>query len=144
MSALHGCEPFERLWSRRRTLRLAGVGRLHVLALADLVQAKKTQRDKDWPMVRRLLEADYHRHASRPTRDQSAFWLREVRTADLLVQLCHRFPRTARRMMSVRTALQPALQGDHAGVKRPLQVEQERYRVLDQRYWAPLRAELAP
>jgi hypothetical protein len=27
-------------------------------ALDDL-QAKKTQRDKDWPMVRRLIEADF-------------------------------------------------------------------------------------
>ena len=53
MSVLHGCEPFDTLWSRRRTLSLTGVGRVQVLALEDLVQAKKTQRDKD-PARQRL------------------------------------------------------------------------------------------
>ena len=46
MSVMHGCKSFEQLWKRRRTLTLAGVGRIHVLALPDLVKAKKTQRDK--------------------------------------------------------------------------------------------------
>ena len=143
MSVLHGCEPFDTLWSRRRTLSLTGVGRVQVLALEDLVQAKKTQRDKDWPMVRRLLEADYHRHVTRPARERIAFWLREVRTSDLLIELCRRFAGTARRMTSVRAALQPALQRDVAGVEQALQAEQDRYRASDRLYWAPLRAELA-
>jgi hypothetical protein len=42
MSVLHGCESFELLWQRRRTLKLPGVGRIHLLALPDLVTAKKT------------------------------------------------------------------------------------------------------
>ena len=29
------------------------------MALEDLVSAKKTQRDKDWPMLRRLVDASY-------------------------------------------------------------------------------------
>jgi hypothetical protein len=34
-------------------------GPIEVLSLPDLVTAKKTQRDKDWPMITRLVEADY-------------------------------------------------------------------------------------
>lgn len=143
MSVLHGCDSFERLWSRRRSLVLSGVGRVSVLALADLVQAKKTQRDKDWPMVRRLVEADYYRRRSVPSRTQVLFWLREARTPDLLIELCRRYPKTARRMAAVRPALARALRRDWSGVERALQVEQDRYRARDRAYWAPLRAELA-
>ena len=143
MSVLHGCEPFEHLWSRRRTLSLPGVGRVHVLALADLVQAKKTQRDKDWPMVRRLVEADYYGRPSAPTRERIVFWLREVRTTNLLVDLCQRYPGTARRLAAARPALRPALRGDRTDVERALQAEQDRCRETDRKYWAPLRAELA-
>ena len=143
MSVLHGCDPFDVLWVRRRTLSLTGAGRVQVLALEDLVQAKKTQRDKDWPMVRRLLEADYHRHATRPSRMRIAFWLREVRTADLLIDLCRRYPGMARQASTQRAALQAARQGDAAGVEDALQAEQDRCRAQDRAYWAPLRAELA-
>lgn len=143
MSVLHGCESFEKLWSRRRILSLPGLGRVHVLALADLVQAKKTQRDKDWPMVRRLIEADYHRQSSAPTRSRIVFWLREVRTSELLIELCRRYAGTARKVRSARPALRPALRGDRTAVDRALEAEQEMYRALDRRYWKVLRAELA-
>ncbi len=75
MSVLHGCDPFPNLWHRRTKVLLPGVGPIAVLSLPDLVQAKKTQRDKDWPMVRRLIEADYHRRGRRPPRSQIEFWL---------------------------------------------------------------------
>jgi hypothetical protein len=58
MAAFRGSPPFHRLWSRRRRIRLPGVGSVSVMSLADLVTVKKTQRDKDWPMIRRLVEAD--------------------------------------------------------------------------------------
>ena len=51
---------------------------LDELDLPDLVRAKKTQRDKDWPMIRRLVEADYHNRPRRPSRAQIRFWLVEV------------------------------------------------------------------
>lgn len=143
MSVLHGCEPFETLWSRRRTLKLPEVGRVSVLALPDLVQAKKTQRDKDWPMVRRLVEADYYRRPSVPARAHIVFWLREARTTDLLIEVCRRYPGTARRTAAIRPALTRALRGDRAGVERALQTEQDQHRAMDRAYWAPLRAELA-
>jgi hypothetical protein len=143
MSVLHGCESFEKLWLRRQTLSLQGVGRIHLLALPDLVQAKKTQRDKDWPMVRRLIEADYYRQSPRPTRDRVVFWLREVRTAEILVALCQRYRATARRLTAGRPVLREALGGNLAGTERMLRAEQESARRSDRRYWAPLRADLA-
>ena len=143
MSVLHGCEPFETLWSRRRTLLLKDVGRVHLLALPDLVRAKKTQRDKDWPMVRRLLEADYHRRSGKPSREAVVFWLREIQTVELLIALCRRFPAVARTWANSRPALRQGLQGDRGGVERALQAEQESARAADREYWRPLRAQLA-
>ena len=32
---------------------------INLMSLPDLVQAKKTQRDKNWPMLRRLVEVNY-------------------------------------------------------------------------------------
>jgi hypothetical protein len=143
MSVLHGCDPFQSLWARRKTLSLPGVGSVHLLALADLIQAKKTQRDKDWPMIRRLVEADYSRRPTKPARDRVAFWLREARTSEILVALSRRYASMARRLSATRPVLRPALRGAHAAVERGLLVEQERARRSDRRYWAPLRADLA-
>ncbi len=58
--------------------------RCDLLSLPDLVQAKKTQRDKDWPMIRRLVEAHYFEHHANPKPAQVRFWMRELRTPDLL------------------------------------------------------------
>jgi hypothetical protein len=142
MSVLHGCDPFELLWKRRRRLRLPGVGAVTVLSLPDLVQAKKTQRDKDWPMVRRLVEADYQARPRRPTRDQIEFWLREGRTPAFLVALCQRYPGTARRVARSRPAVASALSGDLLEVERATRAEEEAIRAADRAYWQPLRAEL--
>jgi hypothetical protein len=106
------------------------------------VSAKKTQRDKDWPMIRRLVEADYY-HVAKPIRAQVAWWLRELRTSDLLIDLSRRYRRVARRPVADRPALRPALEGDRAGVERALRAEELRYRAKDRRHWTPLRAELA-
>jgi hypothetical protein len=35
-----------------------------------LVKAKKTQRDKDWPMIRRLVDAHYEEFREEPTDDR--------------------------------------------------------------------------
>ncbi|MGH9391132.1 MAG: hypothetical protein ACRD1Z_16070, partial [Vicinamibacteria bacterium] len=83
MSKMRGVEPFEKLWKRREVIDLPGVGRLSVMGLPDLVRAKKTQRDKDWPMVRRLVEADLARATDEPGRARVVFWFRECRTFEL-------------------------------------------------------------
>lgn len=48
MSVMHGCDPFAALWRRRQMVTLPGLGRVYILSRPDLVQAKKTQCDKDW------------------------------------------------------------------------------------------------
>lgn len=45
-----------------------------LLSLPDPVQAKKTQRDKDWPMIRRLLESNYFANLAAPSPEQVTFW----------------------------------------------------------------------
>src|SRR5262249_44018166 len=85
MSVVHGCDSFEQLWKRRLRLKIPNVGMVNLLGLSDLVRAKKTQRDKDWPMVRRLVEADFDKHLKKPAKERILFWLREARNANLLV-----------------------------------------------------------
>jgi hypothetical protein len=142
MSKMQGCDPFEDLWRRRRRLTLPEVGRIHLLALPDLVQAKKTQRDKDWPMVSRLIEVDFHNRPARPSGAQVGFWLREARSTFLLMELCRRYPGTARRVSAQRTAVRWALKGDRARTEEALQVEEQAFRATDRAYWQPLRDEL--
>jgi hypothetical protein len=142
MSVMHRCDSFEVLWRRRRQLNLPALGRVNVLALPDLVQAKKTQRDKDWPMVRRLVEADYANRPRRPSATQVEFWLREVRTSALLVELCQKYPARARRIAGERPAVRHALIGDIRKIERALQQEENVLRTADRLYWQPLRAEL--
>ena len=142
MSTMRGCDDFPALWERRETLHLAGGLDIAVLSLHDLVRAKKTQRDKDWPMIRRLVEADYVRHATRAAPSDVHFWLRESRTAAMLLELAatHRAP--AADMSTERPLLRHAVQGNAAGVEEALIAEERRERILDREYWAPLRREL--
>jgi len=53
MTRLRGCDNFAELWQRRTTLQDADGSIYEILGIEDLVKAKKTQRDKDWPMIRR-------------------------------------------------------------------------------------------
>ena len=64
MSRMRGVAAFDALWARRTTISLPGSFgtsdiEVELMALEDLVSAKKTQRDKDWPMLRRLVDASY-------------------------------------------------------------------------------------
>lgn len=141
MSRMRGAAPFSKLWERRREIVLPGVGSVGVVALPDLVRIKKTQRDKDWLMLRRLLESDISRHGWTGDRRRIRFWLSECRSPGLLVELVRRFPEDARRLAR-RTAVRRALRGDRPGIERALRSEEESERRADRRYWAPLRREL--
>ncbi len=142
MSVMHGCDSFEELWNRRRRLRIPNIGMVNLLGLSDLVRAKKTQRDKDWPMVRRLVEADFDQHAKRPAKARILFWLREARHPHLLAELCRRFPRWARQVAKERPAVRYALQGHMEQAEKALRQEEEIFRSADRAYWRPLRAQL--
>lgn len=112
------------------------------LSLPDLAASKKTQRDKDWPMIRRLVEVSYDKSFSDPTPEQVEFWLRELRTPELLVDCTRWFPDDAGRLVAERQAVDAALSQDLDAVRAALAEEEARERALDRAYWEPLKAEL--
>jgi hypothetical protein len=142
MSVMRGVAAFDELWRRRTTLEVAGGTCLEVLSLPDLVQAKKTQRDKDWPMIRRLVEAHYAQHRENPNPQQVQFWLQESRTVSLLLELAQRFPDELLAATGVRPLLALAGTGDEVGLAGALEAEEKRERDADRLYWLPLRKEL--
>src|SRR5579862_2699252 len=91
MSSLRGVADFEELWARRTTIEVDGEP-VDMLAMEDLVRAKKTQRDKDWPMIRRLMERSYFTAQSPASPDLVRFWLRELRTPELLLDVSESNP----------------------------------------------------
>jgi hypothetical protein len=94
MAVLRGVADFDTLWLRRMTIDLPSGDTYEVLSVPDLVQAKKTQRDKDWPMVRRLIETHDEEHRDGLSPEQIAFRHQEARTSELLVERARVFPET--------------------------------------------------
>lgn len=141
MARIRGLPRFELLWDRRSTIDTDG-GSIEILSLPDLVVAKKTQRDKDWPMITRLVEADYAAHASEAGPERLAFWFRELRTPELLVDLAKAAADAARIASADRPLLTYAIIGDLGAVTASLREEEDGEREADRAYWAPLRAEL--
>jgi hypothetical protein len=142
MARLRGVDPFDALWSRRTTWDVPEGLRVDSLSLPDLVASKKTQRDKDWPMVRRLVEVSYDKDFADPTPVRIDFWLRELRTPELLADCTGWFPDDARRLAGERRAVEAALSRDLDAIRESLAAEEARERALDRAYWDPLKAEL--
>jgi hypothetical protein len=142
MTKMRGVAPFSSLWSRRTSLTLPDGTRCEVMGLPDLVQAKKTQRDKDWPMVRRLIEAHYFQNRGKATTAQVRFWLRELRTPELLVETALRWPAAWSAQKRHRQLLADARPGRELRLAEGLAREERAERLADARYWAPLKAEL--
>ncbi|MCA9411135.1 MAG: hypothetical protein KC940_19480 [Candidatus Omnitrophica bacterium] len=143
MNRMRGCPDFEELWRERSIVAIPEVGEIGLLSLPHLVRAKKTQRNKDWPMVRRLLEADILNHSSDPTDRQIRFWLLECRTPELLMDLAKRFSKTVRSLSEKRRALVFATEGAIEELRKELQREEELEKEADRMYWDPLKQELA-
>lgn len=142
MTCMRGVSPFPDLWKRRRTLELPNSMPVELLDVADLVQAKKTQRDKDWPMLRRLVEAHHAAHRSAPTPEQVVFWLREGRTVSLLIELATLYPEVLTTQALHRPLLDLALPGQEAALEKALRAEEDKEREADRLYWLPLKKEL--
>ena len=143
MARMRGVADFPELWERRTTLQGEDGTIYELLSLPDLIQAKKTQRDKDWPMLRRLIEADRIACAGRPAPAQARLWLREGRTPELLIELARQFPDEARALATgSRPLLKAALLGDEAGLEAALAEEERAERAVDRAYWIPLKKEL--
>jgi hypothetical protein len=142
MTKLRGCGPFAELWERRLTLQDSEGGTYEILGIEDLVIAKKTQRDKDWPMIQRLVDAHYEANRDRPSAEQVRFWLRESRTSSVLIELAKRHADEFKQMLPERPLLQAALIGDKAQLERLLIAEAAEIRAADRAYWQPLIEEL--
>lgn len=143
MTRMRGLDPFPRLWARRTTFTF-GDETLDVLSLPDLVTAKKTQRDKDWPMLRRLVDVNYLTHRGDPTPERIDFWLRELRTPELLVEAARDHAGAARTLVAQRPLLELATT-EHLGsgaLGRALRDEEEAQRSADAAFWRPLRQRL--
>ncbi|MEW6026354.1 MAG: hypothetical protein AB1599_03545 [Planctomycetota bacterium] len=142
ISVMRRVDSFPDLWKRRREIDLPGAGKIAVISLPDLVRAKKTQRDKDWPMVRRLIEADIYRAPAHPSDGRISFWLAECRTPELLISLCAQYPGAASETAQRRPLIKSAIGGNNEKVRRLLVEEEEKEREADRGYWSVLKAEL--
>lgn len=142
MSSMRGVDPFEKLWERRTTAQFEDGFTLDLLSLPDLVAAKKTQRDKDWPMIRRLIEADYFAHREQATAHQIAFWLRELRTPSILAEVVARWPEAVGEARQARPLLALATRETVGELAVAIEEEERSERIRDRTYWEPRRAEL--
>ena len=142
MAKMRGVDTFAKLWQRRTTVKLPDGTKCDLLSLPDLVLAKKTQRDKDWPMIRRLVEAHYFSNQSKPSAARIKFWLLELRTPALLLETAKSHVGAARRLATKRPLLKHALSGRIAQLERALATEENRLRAEDKSYWLPLLNEL--
>ena len=142
MAKMRGVDPFARLWRRRTVIQLPDGTGCDLLSLPDLVQAKKTQRDKDWPMIRRLVEAHYFQNRKNPNPAQIRFWLRELRTPQLLVEAAQAHPGVCRRLAPMRPLLIQAAAGETRKLEQALAGEESHERELDRQHWSSLKAEL--
>ncbi|MBU3728142.1 MAG: hypothetical protein FGM37_02690 [Phycisphaerales bacterium] len=143
MSRMRGVDDFPELWRRRTTIVLPDGTRCDIMSLPDLLKAKKTQRDKDWPMIRRLIEAHYFGHRGRATAATVNFWLRELRTPALLREVVLQHPRAAARWSPTRAAVAAAARDDSDAIGAALAAEELAERRADREYWRPLIDELA-
>lgn len=142
MSRMRGVPAFSTLWKRRTTLEMPDGTLCDLLSLPDLVKAKKTQRDKDWPMIRRLVESNYFANQKSPTPQQISFWFRELRTPELLIDLAKSHPAEAQATLPSRRLVQHAIDGKSATLAEALEAEERQERLDDQTYWRPLKKEL--
>lgn len=142
MSKMRGVADFDSLWQRRTTLQGADGTIYELMSLPDLIQAKKTQRDKDWPMIRRLIEADHAACKGEPEAEQLSLWLRESRTPDLLIELARHHHDLAKQLSADRPLLTAAILGDEDTLESSLLEEELHERRADKAYWQPLKSEL--
>jgi len=142
MSVMRGVSGFEELWERRNTLEDSLGTRIELISLSDLVKAKKTQRDKDWPMLRRLIDADIVQHQNVATAERVRFWLEECRSPTQLIELAKRYAEQAAEIVTQRPLLSLAIDQNESTLTDALEDEAKREREKDRLYWAPLKAEL--
>ena len=93
-------------------------------------------------MIRRLVEADFFQNRQDANAGRIRFWLRELRTPQLLVETADENPATAKKLAAKRPLLRFALRGELKKIESALLAEEMAERGKDRRYWLPLRREL--
>ena len=142
MTRLRAMPDFPVLWERRTTFADEANTEYHLLCIPDLVQAKKTQRSRDWPVIELLVTIHHRENAASPTAAHVDFWLREARTPELLVELCRRIPGPAREACHDRPLIQHAFDDASDALRTALDAEVRAVQSQDRDYWEPLRREL--
>jgi hypothetical protein len=141
LSKLRGCDDFDKLWERRFTVKLPDKKIVDVISLKDLVQSKKTQRDKDWLMLDRLIETDMG-IVQKPKDSKIKWWLFECRNSDKLIELAKRYKLLCEECAKKRPLLTASLQKDGTKLQELLYNEQQLEKNKDKKYWQPLIKEL--
>ncbi|MDP2939178.1 MAG: hypothetical protein Q8O13_03735 [Candidatus Omnitrophota bacterium] len=142
ISKLRGCESFDKLWERRKKVSLKSGSTIDIIGLKDLVQSKKTQRDKDWLMLKRLVENDIILNKDEPSDEQVRWWLQESRIPERLIELAKKYPKITKDSITYRPLLSYALTSDIQKLNSKLHKEELIERQKDIEYWAPLIKEL--
>ena len=143
MTKLRDLTDFSILWDRRTTLTESDGKKIDLLSVPDLVNAKKTQRMRDWPMISALVEGHYDQCTSEPNPSRIDFWLRESRVEDRLIDLVVRFPAEAAAMAaSTRPLLTLAITPDLPRLREALDAEVRAEQEKDRVYWEPLKREM--
>jgi len=142
MSVLHNAPPFETLWERRTTIELDHGLAVDIVSLSDLVEIKKTQRDKDWSHIRRLVEANYQENREKSSPEHIRFWLTQARTPEILRLLASENPDLVNELKKQRKLLDLLPDGTNDELCAALIEEEKKEREADRVYWKPLLEEL--
>jgi len=141
IAKLRNCHSFEELWERKMTVKLPGNGRIEIIGLEDLVRSKKTQRDKDWLMLDRLIANDMLT-TKYPRLEKVKWWLSQCRDAGQLIKLAAKYKKLATEIAVERPLVKAALRKDKRTLRQLIQREEMLEREKDKKYWQPLRKEL--
>ena len=106
------------------------------------IRSKKTQRDKDWFMLKRLIENDIIINKENPSKEKIKWWFRECRDAETLIELTKIYPKVSKECIVDRKLLVSARKKDTQKLNSQLHEEELAERQKDIKYWAPLKKEL--
>lgn len=138
MSKMRGVDSFDQLWERRTTIEVDD-HKIEMLALPDLIKAKRTQREKDWLMTNRLIESHHTRYELHPTQENIDFWVGESFDLELLELVCNKYGKT---VSSDRKVVAALLAGNKEDAIMALAEEKRSIMHADTDYWRPLKEEL--
>ncbi len=142
MTRLRDLPEFDVLWNRRTTIVNEDGDEVALLSIEDLVNAKKTQREKDWPMISALVEGHYLATGDSPNPERVRFWLMETRTPERLLDLAVRFPDESQTLLACRPLLGLAIASDLPSLREALDAEVRAEQEKDRIYWEPLKREM--